>query len=104
MSSSKKTPARTKPHGSATAASILGQQPTVKAKRNGDIKVKGEWVKFYQRLLELRDQLIRQMNGLAKESAQEMAGFSLHMVEFGTDKFNCEFGVNLYLSQQVFIF
>src|SRR4051812_12427565 len=100
MSSSKKTPARTKPHGSATAASILGQQPTVKAKRNGDIKVKGEWVKFYERLLELRDQLLRQMNGLAKESAQEMAGYSLHMADSGTDNFDRDFALSLLSSDQ----
>src|SRR3954471_5135493 len=98
--SSKKTPARSKPHGSATAASILGQQSTVKAKRNGDIKVKGEWVKFYQRLIELRDQLIRQMNGLAKESAQEMAGYSLHMADSGTDNFDRDFALSLLSSDQ----
>src|SRR5690349_23009595 len=99
-SSSKKTPARTKPHASATAASILGQQPTVKAKRNGDIKVKGEWRKFYDRLLELRDQLLRQMNGLAKESAQEMAGYSLHMADSGTDNFDRDFALSLLSSDQ----
>src|SRR5256885_11831888 len=100
MSSSKKTPARNKPHGSATAASILGQQSTVKMKRNGDFKVKAEWAKFYQRLLELRDQLIRQMNGLAKESAQEMAGYSLHMADSGTDNFDRDFALSLLSSDQ----
>jgi len=43
-----------------TAASILGQQSTVKNEKEWDFKVKPEWAKFYQRLLELRDQLIRQ--------------------------------------------
>jgi RNA polymerase-binding transcription factor DksA len=100
MSSSKKTSARNKPHGSATAASILGQQTTAKTKKNGDFKVKGEWVKFYQRLIELRDQLIRQMNGLAKESAQEMAGYSLHMADSGTDNFDRDFALSLLSSDQ----
>jgi RNA polymerase-binding transcription factor DksA len=99
-SSSKKTPARNKPHGSATAASILGQAPTAKTKKNGDVKVKGEWVKFYQRLIELRDQLVRQMNGLAKESAQEMAGYSLHMADSGTDNFDRDFALSLLSSDQ----
>src|SRR5882724_3570858 len=100
MSSSKKSPARNKPHGSATAASILGQASTAKTKKNGDFKVKGEWVKFYQRLIELRDQLVRQMNGLAKESAQEMAGYSLHMADSGTDNFDRDFALSLLSSDQ----
>jgi DnaK suppressor protein len=94
----KKTP-RTKPHGSATAASILGQ-PAVRAKKNGEFKVKAEWAKFYERLLELRDQLLRQMNGLAKESAQELAGYSLHMADSGTDNFDRDFALSLLSSDQ----
>src|SRR5215510_5231761 len=100
MSSSKKSPARNKPHGSATAASILGQAPTAKTKKNGDVKIKSEWVKFYNRLIELRDQLTRQMNGLAKESAQEMAGYSLHMADSGTDNFDRDFALSLLSSDQ----
>ena len=69
-STKKAHPAR-KPHGSATAASILGR-PIVKVKKNGELKVKAEWAKFYQRLLELREQLMRQMNGLAKESEADV--------------------------------
>jgi RNA polymerase-binding transcription factor DksA len=88
-----------KPHGSATAASILGR-PMVKVKKNGEIKVKAEWSKFYERLLELRDQLLRQMNGLAKESAQEMAGYSLHMADSGTDNFDRDFALSLLSSDQ----
>ena len=94
----KKTP-RAKPHGSATAASILGQ-PAVKAKKNGEFKVKAEWTKFYERLLELREQLLRQMNGLAKESAQELAGYSLHMADSGTDNFDRDFALSLLSSDQ----
>ena len=101
---SKKAPARTKPHGSATAAAILGRA-TVKpgqkpGRRNGEFKVKAEWAKFYQRLLELREQLMRQMTGLAKESAQEMAGYSLHMADSGTDNFDRDFALSLLSSDQ----
>lgn len=85
----------------ATAAAILGK-PMIqaKAKRNGDVKIKAEWQKFYERLLELRDQLMRQMNGLAKESAQEMAGYSLHMADSGTDNFDRDFALSLLSSDQ----
>jgi RNA polymerase-binding transcription factor DksA len=88
-----------KPQGPATSASILGR-PMVKVKKNGEVKVKAEWTKFYQRLLELRDQLMRQMNGLAKESAQEMAGYSLHMADSGTDNFDRDFALSLLSSDQ----
>jgi DnaK suppressor protein len=86
----------------ATAAAILGKtgvQPK-STKRNGDVKIKAEWQVFYDRLLELRDQLQRQMSGLAKESAQEMAGYSLHMADSGTDNFDRDFALSLLSSDQ----
>jgi RNA polymerase-binding transcription factor DksA len=96
---SKKAPAA-KPQGAATVASILGR-PLTSPKPNGDEhEVPEEWVKFYERLLELRDQLTRQMNGLAKESAQEMAGYSLHMADSGTDNFDRDFALSLLSSDQ----
>ncbi len=96
---SKKAVVRGKPHSSATSASILGR-PTVKMKRNGEVKVKAEWAAFYNRLLELREQLIRQMSGLAKESAQEMPGYSLHMADSGTDNFDRDFALSLLSADQ----
>jgi len=85
----------------ATAASILGRTAVPpRSRRNGDVKIKAEWQVFYDRLLELRDQLLRQMNGLAKESAQEMAGYSLHMADSGTDNFDRDFALSLLSSDQ----
>lgn len=87
---------------SATVASILGQ-PVVKAAKtrpNGAVKVKAEWAKFYSNLMELREQLLKQMSGLAKESAQEMAGYSLHMADSGTDNFDRDFALSLLSSDQ----
>jgi DnaK suppressor protein len=83
----------------ATAASILGKT-SGSSRRNGEVKIKAEWQKFYNRLLELREQLLRQMNGLAKESAQEMAGYSLHMADSGTDNFDRDFALSLLSSDQ----
>ena len=89
-----------KPHASATSAAILGR-PVAKATTGADPKkVKPEWQKYCQRLLELREQLLRQMNGLAKESAQEMAGYSLHMADSGTDNFDRDFALSLLSSDQ----
>lgn len=100
---SKKSHSGNKPHGSATAAAILGRpigNTDVKLRKNGEVKIKPEWAKFYHRLIELRDQLLRQMNGLAKESAQEMAGYSLHMADSGTDNFDRDFALSLLSSDQ----
>src|SRR5271155_1981345 len=63
-------------------------------------KIKGEWQKFYNNLLELREQLLAQMNGLAAESAQEMAGYSLHMADSGTDNFDRDFALSLLSADQ----
>ena len=92
-----------KPAGPTTAASILGQavaRPGQTLRPNGQVKIKAEWQKFYARLLELREQLLRQMDGLAKESAQEMAGYSLHMADSGTDNFDRDFALSLLSSDQ----
>ena len=96
----KKAPVKQKPQGVATLAAILGQA-TTKAKKNGEPrKVKAEWQKFYDRLLELRDQLLRQMAGLAKESAQELPSYSLHMADSGTDNFDRDFALSLLSSDK----
>lgn len=96
----KKASAGNKPHASATAASILGIPATKSRDRVIGKKVKPEWQKFYDRLLELREQLMRQMNGLAKESAQEIPGYSLHMADSGTDNFDRDFALSLLSSDQ----
>jgi RNA polymerase-binding transcription factor DksA len=95
----KKAAGQSKPHGLATAAAILGHTGP-KANKNGDVKIKPQWAKFYQRLLDLRDQLTRQMDGLAKESAQEMPGYSLHMADSGTDNFDRDFALSLLSADQ----
>jgi RNA polymerase-binding transcription factor DksA len=70
----------------------------VPAARN--VKVKPEWQKYYQTLIDLRERLVAQMNGLAKESAEEMAGYSLHMADSGTDNFDRDFALSLLSSDQ----
>lgn len=73
----------------------------VKAREDGlPKKIKAEWQQFYARLLELREQLLRQMDGLAKESAEEIAGYSLHMADSGTDNFDRDFALSLLSSDQ----
>jgi len=87
-----------------TAASILGHpvaKPTIMARNgSGPVKVKPEWHKYYTTLIDLRERLVAQMSGLAKESAEEMAGYSLHMADSGTDNFDRDFALSLLSSDQ----
>ena len=70
-------------------------------KRPGQaVKVKAEWVKYHEHLLELRERLLAQMSGLAKESAEEMTNYSLHMADSGTDNFDRDFALSLLSSDQ----
>jgi DnaK suppressor protein len=92
-----------RPAALTTAAAILGRtapQPGKPDRGNGQVKIKSEWQKYYNRLVELREQLMRQMDGLAKESAQELAGYSLHMADSGTDNFDRDFALSLLSSDQ----
>ncbi len=86
---------------SATSASILGMGD-VRPKGNhaGPVRVKAEWAKYHQHLLELRERLLSQMSGLAKESAEEMTNYSLHMADSGTDNFDRDFALSLLSSDQ----
>jgi len=97
----KKPAARSKTPASATSASILGRPVSKNGHAVHEVKkIKPEWQKFYQHLMDLRDQLLAQMNGLAKESAQEMAGYSLHMADSGTDNFDRDFALSLLSADQ----
>ena len=103
-SSSAKKPApasgaKAKALGPATAASILGKAAT-KSKGEPESHVKAEWQKYYKNLLDLRERLLHQMSGLAKESAEEMASYSLHMADSGTDNFDRDFALSLLSSDQ----
>lgn len=97
----KKPAPRPKTVASATAASILGIGiGGSNGKSNGKPKIKSEWAKYYDNLLELRDRLSNQMDGLAKESAEEMSNYSLHMADAGTDNFDRDFALSLLSSDQ----
>ena len=97
----KATPKRGATRGASSAAAILGGAgPSRASKQDEPEPIRPQWAKYHQRLLELRDQLLRQMSGLAKESAQEMPGYSLHMADSGTDNFDRDFALSLLSSDQ----
>ena len=106
MTTSKKStkkPAAKKPLGATTAAAILGKalpSAVVRSRGNGKPKIKSEWLKYYNTLLDLRERLLNQMSGLAKESAEQLASYSLHMADSGTDNFDRDFALSLLSSDQ----
>jgi RNA polymerase-binding transcription factor DksA len=83
----------------ATAASILGLA-SGSGPANGKVNVKPEWAKYYHNLIELRERLTSQMSGRAKESAEEMDSYSLHMADAGTDNFDRDFALSLLSADQ----
>jgi DnaK suppressor protein len=86
---------------SASAAAILGRPVAAAAAKHFEpVKIKPQWAKYYKRLLDLREQLQRQMSGLAKQSAEEVQGYSLHMADSGTDNFDRDFALSLLSSDQ----
>jgi DnaK suppressor protein len=95
----KKPTAAGKKVGKATAASILGGNGGNGFAGDGS-HVRAEWQKYYRNLIEIRDRLLNQMSGLAKESAEEMASYSLHMADSGTDNFDRDFALSLLSSDQ----
>ncbi|MCX8108426.1 MAG: TraR/DksA C4-type zinc finger protein [Verrucomicrobiae bacterium] len=81
-----------------TTEAILGRPMS---RKSGELPhIKPQWVKYYQRLLDLRERLLQQMQGLAKESAEEINNFSLHMADAGTDNFDRDFALSLLSSDQ----
>jgi len=94
-------PEKGQAHAVSTVAAILGNVGAPNKKgRNGKPKIREEWEKYYENLLELRERLLHQMNGLAKESAEEMSSYSLHMADSGTDNFDRDFALSLLSSDQ----
>lgn len=90
----------------ASAAAILGYKPVKTAKQasnwrpNNSAKIKAEWKKFYDILLDLRARLLNQMSDLKKESAEEMSNYSMHMADSGTDNFDRDSALSLLSSDQ----
>ena len=90
---------RGRSQAAATAASILGLTPNNPGPAPS-ATVKPEWEKYYRILLDLRERLVSQMSGLAKESAEEITNYSLHMADSGTDNFDRDFALSLLSSDQ----
>jgi DnaK suppressor protein len=80
----------------ATAAQILG------GGRNGaeNAKVSAKWKEQFERLLEMRAQILQRKGNLADTAREEQPAFSLHMADAGTDEFDRDFALSLMSSDQ----
>lgn len=89
---------------SATAAAILGNVGTAAVGTFSPVtdinSIRRDWRRFYRNLLELRERLTEQVGGLAKESAEQIDGYSLHMADSGTDNFDRDFALTLLSSDK----
>ena len=105
----KKVTRKGKKIAGASAAAILGLTPTktVSKKKASKtrapakkIRIKTEWKKYYEILLDLRARLTNQMDDLKKDSAEEMNSYSMHMADSGTDNFDRDNALSLLSSDQ----
>lgn len=88
----------------ATAEAILGNLGAAAPSGFAPVKdiqsIRRDWRKFYRNLIELRERLTEQVGGLAKESAEQVDGYSLHMADSGTDNFDRDFALTLLSSDK----
>lgn len=92
-------------------ASILGRPSAADRRREAEARkevfqsidlseIKPEFHKIFQKLLAIREQYSAQLHGHAKESAEEMSNYSLHMADSGTDNFDRDFNLSLMSADQ----
>jgi RNA polymerase-binding transcription factor DksA len=86
----------------ATTAEILNLT-SAPARRNGN-GINPKWRKNYEALLELRAALLEQSGRLARTATEEIAPFSMHMADSGTDSFDRDFALGMLSSTQDSLF
>ena len=100
--------------GAASVADILGFNPAAKHARLDDEvkKVPKKQIKFYRKLVELREHVLSGLNLHSKETLKrsmkedsgDLSNYSQHMADAGTDNFERDFALNLLSSEQEALF
>src|SRR5262245_56259345 len=62
---------------------------------NGDHKIKSKWLRHYQHLVELREQMERRKDRLVEVAKEEQPVYGLHMGEAGTDQYDLDFALGM---------
>ncbi len=81
----------------ATASDILGGQTLQSRQASKNIDPK--WSQIYHKLLTLREELLEQINGHAKDAHEETPSYSMHMADSGTDSIDRDYALSLLSSE-----
>ncbi len=63
-----------------------------------------KWRKYYARLMELRDQVLRSLAVLVKDAGEEQPAFSSHMADAGTDSYDRDFALGILSAENDALF
>jgi RNA polymerase-binding transcription factor DksA len=65
-----------------------------------DRRVRPQWRRYYERLIELRDRMLSRQADLASDALQEQPTYSTHMADAGTDTYDRDFALGMLSSEQ----
>jgi RNA polymerase-binding transcription factor DksA len=86
-------PSRSRRKPKANSADVLGQAPA-------NPRINPKWRKYYDRLTELRDMLLRSQGELTKDALEEVPSYSTHMADAGTDNYDRDLALGMLSSEQ----
>lgn len=95
-------------YGAASLADILGYNPGSKPNFNDESKVPKKFKVYYDLLIELRNHVNEELDlhtretlkKSSKDEAGDIAGYSQHMADAGTDTFDRDFALSVVSSEQ----
>jgi DnaK suppressor protein len=84
---------RPKARGKATSQQTLGSPPDSQ-------QVRPKWRRHFERLLKLRDHLLKQQKTELKQAVDESPTYSMHMADAGTDSYDRDLSLGLLSHEQ----
>lgn len=91
MQKRKPVPGRRKPK--ASTKDVVGEA-------SHEPPISPKWRKYYRRLIELRDHLLRERFALTQDALEENPKYSTHLADAATDSYNRDFALGLLSSEQ----
>lgn len=77
----------------AATEDIVGQRPA-------PARIPSKWRKYYNRLMDLRNQMADRQVNLSKAALEEAPSFSTHLADAGTDTYERDLALGLLSSEQ----
>lgn len=91
MERRKKAPATRKPKAGTREVLGIAADP---------VRIAPKWQKHYQRLIDLRERLMRRRTDLAEDALSEQPAFSTHMADAATDTYDRDLALGMLSSEQ----